>query len=202
MWVRSEYAGELAVLSAWVSVLLPWNVSWKTVEHAAFPVDSTVVFLRFAFVELQLRGAGTIEANATAIGKGVERINASGLLAQQYPGTELVADFFVATPPGSALFYGSSTLFNAGLAWTVGAAALLVGFALSLALYAREEQVRERLPVSEVRLMGGLLGVSALGMAVATGLYYLGRDVAGTPIPVGVVIIAALAAVLLRTERA
>jgi hypothetical protein len=28
MWVRSEYAGELAVLSVWLCALLPWSVSW------------------------------------------------------------------------------------------------------------------------------------------------------------------------------
>jgi len=27
MWVRSEYAGELAVLSTWLSTLLPWSVT-------------------------------------------------------------------------------------------------------------------------------------------------------------------------------
>lgn len=202
MWVRSEYAGELAVLSAWVSMLLPWNVVWKGIEHAEFPVDSSVVFLRFALLELQIRGAGTIRANATAIGEGVQRIDASALLAQQYPGTEVFADFFVATPPGSALFYSSPHLFRASLAWTFGAVAFLSAFVLSLALYFREEQVREHIPVSEVRLMGGLLGLGVLGTAVATGLYYVGRDVAGTPIPVGVLVIAALAVVLLQTERA
>ena len=30
MWVRSEYAGELAVLSAWLCALLPWSVSYAT----------------------------------------------------------------------------------------------------------------------------------------------------------------------------
>lgn len=28
MWVRSEYAGELAVLSAWLCALLPWSLSY------------------------------------------------------------------------------------------------------------------------------------------------------------------------------
>jgi uncharacterized protein (TIGR04206 family) len=30
MWVRSEYAGELAVLSAWLCALLPWSVSYAS----------------------------------------------------------------------------------------------------------------------------------------------------------------------------
>lgn len=28
MWVRSEYAGELAVLMTWLSALAPWAVTW------------------------------------------------------------------------------------------------------------------------------------------------------------------------------
>lgn len=30
MWVRSEYAGELAVLSTWLCALLPWSVSYAS----------------------------------------------------------------------------------------------------------------------------------------------------------------------------
>jgi uncharacterized protein (TIGR04206 family) len=30
MWVRSEYAGELAVLSAWLCALLPWSLSYAS----------------------------------------------------------------------------------------------------------------------------------------------------------------------------
>lgn len=30
MWVRSEYAGELAVLSAWLCALLPWSVGYAS----------------------------------------------------------------------------------------------------------------------------------------------------------------------------
>ena len=30
MWVRSEYAGELAVLSAWLCALLPWSVTYAS----------------------------------------------------------------------------------------------------------------------------------------------------------------------------
>ena len=41
VWVRSEYAGEFAVLSAWLSALLPWSVSFA--QAGAF----TLVVLRF-----------------------------------------------------------------------------------------------------------------------------------------------------------
>lgn len=34
MWVRSEYAGELAVLSTWLCGLAPWAVTWIAREEA------------------------------------------------------------------------------------------------------------------------------------------------------------------------
>lgn len=33
MWVRSEYAGELAVLSTWLCAVAPWAVTWATGEE-------------------------------------------------------------------------------------------------------------------------------------------------------------------------
>ncbi|WP_255149647.1 DUF7549 family protein [Halorarius halobius] len=37
-WVRSEYAGELAVVAAWLSALLPWTVSVTTQRGVSFVV--------------------------------------------------------------------------------------------------------------------------------------------------------------------
>jgi hypothetical protein len=190
MWVRSEYASELAVLSAWLAALVPWNVAY----HARAPLDSTVFFVRFALVELQLRAASEIVVDG-------EALDVDAALATQYPGTELVGDFFLTTPPTSALFYGSSGLGTAGWIWSLASLCFLAALALSLALYVREDAVRARLPVSEVRLMGVLLAVGALGTAAATVLYYTRREIVGVPIPVGVVVVGILAAVLLRTER-
>jgi uncharacterized membrane protein len=47
VWVRSEYAGELAVLSAWIAALLPWSVSVSRVFAGGLLV------VRFAFVEVR-----------------------------------------------------------------------------------------------------------------------------------------------------
>ena len=47
MWVRSEYAGELAVLSAWLCALLPWSVSYAT------PGDVRVFRIHFLYVLFQ-----------------------------------------------------------------------------------------------------------------------------------------------------
>jgi hypothetical protein len=48
MWVRSEYAGELAVLLTWLSALIPWNVS-----YAAGAGDAALLFVRFPFVQIR-----------------------------------------------------------------------------------------------------------------------------------------------------
>lgn len=47
VWVRSEYAGELAVLSTWVTALLPWNVFSGAVA------GGTVLFVRFPFLQIR-----------------------------------------------------------------------------------------------------------------------------------------------------
>jgi hypothetical protein len=47
VWVRSEYAGELAVLSAWIAALLPWSVSFSRV------LAGGLLVVRFAFVEVR-----------------------------------------------------------------------------------------------------------------------------------------------------
>lgn len=49
VWVRSEYAGELAVVSAWLAAVIPWNVTYATDE--GLPGD--VLYLRFPFFEVQ-----------------------------------------------------------------------------------------------------------------------------------------------------
>ncbi|SNR31851.1 DUF7549 family protein [Halorubrum vacuolatum] len=46
VWVRSEYAGELAVVSAWLAALIPWNVTYSTAEGIG-----GVLYIRFVFAE-------------------------------------------------------------------------------------------------------------------------------------------------------
>lgn len=47
VWVRSEYAGELAVLSTWLSVFIPWNVTLSSVA------GGSVLFVRFPFLQVR-----------------------------------------------------------------------------------------------------------------------------------------------------
>lgn len=198
MWVRSKYASELAVLSAWLAVFVPWNVAYHTQTwiRGDPSIEGSVFFFRFPFFELQLRSGSVVEA----VGREAIEFDVSNLEADAYPGTALFGEFFVTTPPQSLAFY-ESTLWQASLLWMVASLAFAFAFALSIALYLREEEVVEFLPVSQVRLMGALLGLGALGTGGASVLYYVERDVVGLPIPVGVLVVGALAIVLLQTEE-
>lgn len=48
MWVRSEYAGELAVLSTWLSALIPWNVAYTSGIG-----EGALLFVRFPLVQIR-----------------------------------------------------------------------------------------------------------------------------------------------------
>ncbi|MGZ0745661.1 DUF7549 family protein [Haloparvum sp. AD34] len=49
VWVRSEYAGELAVVSAWLAAVVPWNVTYASAEG----LPGKILYLRFPFFEVQ-----------------------------------------------------------------------------------------------------------------------------------------------------
>lgn len=211
MWVRSEYANELAVLSAWLAFFLPWNLANLTRTDDLLPemplfsgeVESSIFFFRLPFAEFQLRRPGSIRGepvegeNLTA---EIEGADASGILDSTYAGTQVVDSLYVTTPPTSMAFY-DGTLWQVSLLWTLAAVAFALAFLFSLALYVREDAVTDRLPFSAVRTMGALLGLYALGVAAASWLQFTQRDVVGFPIPAGVIVIGALAVVLLRTEE-
>ncbi|MGM0606489.1 MAG: DUF7549 family protein [Halobacteriota archaeon] len=48
VWIRSEYAGELAVVFAWLSVLVPWDV-----RYVGDVFGGSVLFVRFPLLQLQ-----------------------------------------------------------------------------------------------------------------------------------------------------
>lgn len=199
-WVRSEYASEFAVLSAWLAMVLPWNV----VYHTSVPTplrDSEIAIVRLSIVEVQFRTPAviTIDGPPNATLDSTTRTVAP-VLDELFAGSNVVSDVFVTTPVGAITHY-DGYLQLGSVAWALGALALLSAFAVSLALYVREDATVARSPVDPVRLIGGLLGAATVAMAAASVLYFLERDVAGTPIPIGVVVMGALATALLRVER-
>ncbi|WP_411968241.1 hypothetical protein [Haloferax sp. YSSS75] len=48
VWVRSEHAGALAVVSTWLCALVPWNISYTSSIAGV-----SLLFVRFPFVEIQ-----------------------------------------------------------------------------------------------------------------------------------------------------
>lgn len=48
VWVRAEYAGALAVVSTWLSALVPWNVTYSPDVSGG-----AVLFVRFPFFQLR-----------------------------------------------------------------------------------------------------------------------------------------------------
>jgi hypothetical protein len=55
-WVRSEYAGELAVLSAWLAALVPWNVT-----YSPDVLGGSLLFVRFPFLQVRFAfGVGAV----------------------------------------------------------------------------------------------------------------------------------------------
>lgn len=172
MWVRSEYAGELAVLSAWLSALLPWNVTLSS-----FGSLGSVLFVRFPLFQVQY--------NWTKIG---------GTL----PGVKVVNRVWVADPLTTSQFYAGGPSGVANLVWAVGGGCVALAVVLSFALYLREDRV-ERGPVDPVRAMGALLGVGALAFTASTYLFWTRYP--GVPIPVGLPVLYLLAGTLLTVDR-
>lgn len=180
VWVRSEYAGELSVLLAWLSVLLPWNVTYSTIPAAGAKVSA--LFVRFPLFQVRfVWGADidhpvllTLPVPGWLLPGPLKRVSA--LAAQQ--GLDILLAYQV---------------------WALGAAVFAVAFALSIAYYLREERV-EALAIDPVHLMGALLGLAGLAFAVATYLLYT-RGFPGVPIPAGVVFLLAFSGLLLSAER-
>lgn len=186
-WVKSEYAAEVSVLSAWLAALVPWSVSFY-----AGPVGSRLFSFRFPLAELQVRAALRINGE-TAL--------AEEALAQVYPGTHLLGGIWAITPVSAITGFGQVVLSAGGIAWALGALVVLVAVALSLAMVRDEEATAARLPRDNVRIMGGLLAIATVCFGTASVLYFLGRSVVGIPIPVGVLVVGTLAVSLLRVER-
>lgn len=177
VWVRSKYAGELAVLLAWLSALIPWNITYSPNIG-----NVSALFVRFPLFQVRFVWGVDVSRNVA--------------LTAPIPGWLLPSwlDQFSALS-----FQEGQTILLAYQVWAVGAAVFTAAIVLSIAYYLREERV-EAAAIDPVRLMGGLLGLTGGVFAVATYLLYT-RGFPGVPIPVGVVFLLAFAGLLLSAER-
>ena len=143
MWVRSEYAGELAVLSTWLCSLLPWAVTYGETEVLA---QETSVWI-FWFLPRRFLFLPSIEFES---GSGVPN----------WLWEFLTSDIGL---------YGGETY--AALFWAGGTLLFLAALVFSLLYYFAEDRI-EALRFDPVRVLGTLLLASgALLFVTFVGLF-------------------------------
>lgn len=145
MWVRSEYAGELAVLATWLTALLPWSVSVLRESPDWLDGTFTVVNIRFVFFQFHY---------VFGVPFGDQGLDRFVQLVFEIP--EFV--------PLDQVLEGRLWLATAGLFVLV-----LLG---SVLYYAREGLVEERLPADPVRAFGAAFVVLAASFTVATAMFF------------------------------
>lgn len=182
MWVNSKYASELAVLSAWLSMFLPWNVT-----HSRFGDLGGTLFVRFPFFQVQYTWFPVVEVEGE-----VRTLRQTGM--------EVLPGVWLSDPVTARLFPTgvASNLVGANTTWLLGAGVVGLAFLLSLGMYFFEERF-EAAPVDPVRVMGALLALGAIALSVAT--FQLWDALPGIPVPAGIVVMGVLAWTLLRVER-
>jgi len=181
-WVKSEYAGELAVLSTWLVAIAPWSVS--LFGGGQF----TGVVFRFLPFRLQYLFGISVPNELTFLWVW------GALTLQQGPASLGVYIW-------TALVEQNYTVLAATL-WTGAMAVFAVAFGASVVYYAREERFTAALPLDPVRLFGGLLGLVGLLTVVGTVFLNLTGGFAGTTIPVGALVASVLSYLLLTVDRA
>jgi uncharacterized protein (TIGR04206 family) len=145
MWVRSEYAGELAVLATWLTALLPWSVSVLRESPQGMDATFTVVNIRFVFVQFHyLFGLPIGDQSLDSIVQ------------------------FVFEIPG----YVPTNQIPEGQLWLAAAGLFALLLALSFVYYARDEWLEATSPVDPVRLFGAAFGCFAAIFTIATAMFY------------------------------
>lgn len=201
VWVRSEYAEELAVVSAWLMTLLPWSFSYGRPGGAQY---FAIRFPFFTYERWQGIAAGVGGGGfRTPIGKLDLYVYAT--LTDALNPEELAARYGTDDPGLSigtvidALKLGPYTDATLGyLLWTVGLVVLLLAILLSVLLYVETDAVHD-LPFDSVRAMGVLLMVAAVFYSGATIMLYL--QLPGIYLPVGPFLYVAFGYILLTVDR-
>jgi uncharacterized protein (TIGR04206 family) len=133
VWVRSEYAGELAVLSTWLSVFIPWNVTLSSVS------GGSVLFVRFPFVQVRYT-YGVPFAEGTLVLDPLSAIayQAGNSIAVAYQAWAVGAGVFALAVGFSILYYAAESrveAFPVDPVRVAGALLGLTGVALAGATY-------------------------------------------------------------------
>jgi len=138
LWVNPEYAQEFAVLSAWLSLLIPWSLTYGRLGSGG---DAPYIFqMRFPFVLVQYApDVPIIEAFQLRYAHELMQLEGSSNA-------------------------GLATGFEV---WFVGSLLLALAFLLSVVLYAEIDALERFRPIAPVRAMGVLLLLAAVAMTVS-----------------------------------
>ncbi|WP_313690878.1 DUF7549 family protein [Halorarum halobium] len=174
VWVRSEYAPELAVLSTWLSVLIPWNVFHGSVG------GGSILLVRFPLLEIQY-AFGVPLARATSLRDPLSayQLQAGQSVAGAYAAWLVGAGVLLVAVAVSVHYYREEARAES---WSVDPVRLLGSLLTATGVV---------FGVASVLLTGGLFGVD-LGV---------GGGLAGTSIPLGVPFYLAFGVLLLRADR-
>jgi len=176
VWVRSEYAAELAVLTTWFTALVPWNI-----HYAPLSAGSSVLFVRFPLLQVRyVFGLELLRGTQLGLPVVAPLVDDSGFVVS------------------AMAFQDSVRLTTAYEVWAVGALVYLVALGVSVAYYRDEERV-EAWRVDPVSLLGGLLLLAAGIFGAASAFTY--GVFPGVPIPLGVPLTGLFGVVLLAAER-
>jgi len=133
MWVRSEYAGELAVLTTWLAALIPWNVTFANLSNGA------LLFVRFPLFQIRYTFGVPLAAGIAVVDPVTATSFQSGqALELPYRLWTAGAGLFVAALVVSAVYYRREAWAES---WPVdpvrllGALLLAVGAVLAAVTY-------------------------------------------------------------------
>lgn len=135
VWVRSEYVGELAVISAWLAAFVPWNVT-----YASIPGYGNALYLRYPFLEVQYLIDRSIDGQSfflRPIGRAI-RLQAGDIVYDAYLAWAIGSALIAVAVVTSILYYLAEERLEAGPidpAKVIGGALFAAGIVLAVASY-------------------------------------------------------------------
>ncbi|WP_267640077.1 DUF7549 family protein [Haloarchaeobius amylolyticus] len=131
VWINSEYTEEFAVLTAWLSMLLPWSVVYGRASLVGDATkETTVIIFRFPFFGIRyVLGSGFIDGTTLKTPLGFFNETSGQLPAQA----------------------------AAHMGWTVSLGILALLLAVSVLMYMEVDEVVAKLPGRGVYVVGALM---------------------------------------------
>jgi len=132
LWVRSEYAAELAVVFAWLTALIPWNVT-----HSDLGSTGAVLFIRWPLFQIRYTfGVPLADAVKIDYAYGALRYQSGQSMALPYQAWVVAAAVFAVALLLSIAMYTQEDRLDMELAVSVmGGLLVLSGLVFAVATY-------------------------------------------------------------------